>query len=306
MTELLLVSGLAVIMLVLAGIYSLHSSRGETRQAIGQKRLDAALARIESGGQFVTAQDDNDWVPPIFDHWLQRAGLIPGKKIYILLLSPLAILLLLAVAVFGLLQGIVVAFFAHPLLLALFLQWRIERFSEQTVALLPDLLDSIARILSVGCSLEMAFRNAGDECHEPLRGIVSLVLLKVHAGLALEDAMGQVAEVYQIRELNFVASVFYLGIRYGGNAQAVIERISRAMRERERSAKELKAMTSETRASAWILGALPIVVAVLTISSNPGYLLGMWADPDGKRLLLAALALQVCGSYLLFRMSRMK
>jgi tight adherence protein B len=49
---------------------------------------------------------------------------------------------------------------------------------------------------------------------------------------------------------------------------------------------------------------LPVVVALLTLSSNPGYLIGMWTDPTGRQLLMAAVAMQVLGMALLFRMAR--
>ena len=88
------------------------------------------------------------------------------------------------------------------------------------------------------------------------------------------------------------------------NAHAVLERLSQTLRERRRGQQELKAMTAETRASAWILSALPIVVGLLTLTANPAYLTGMWTDPGGRQLLLWALGLQIAGMLLLFRMAR--
>jgi len=305
-TELNLLLALSVLCILGAAILLLQGGRGEQRHARGLLRLNAALARLEAVHDFVPPPVNSGWLPPLIGDYLQRTGFAIDRRFYALLALPALVILLLGLSLFGAGRGLLFFVVAYPLLVVLFIHWRIERFRDQVVAQLPGFLDAISRILSVGCSLELAFRNAGEECQEPLRGIVAQVLLRTQAGLALEDAMNQVAESYAIRELNFMASVFYLGVRYGGNAQAILERITLTMRERLRSRKELLAMTAETRASAWILSALPVLVGLLTLSSNPGYLIGMWHDNTGRQLLLLAAGLQVSGMILLFRMARLQ
>lgn len=306
MTELNILLGLAVLSMLGAAVLFLQGGKGEQRHARGLLRLNSALARLESTHDFVLAPASSGWLPPFLGEYLQRSGFAVDRRFYLLLALPGLAMLLIGLLLLDFGKGLLLFFIGYPLLVGLFINWRSERFREQVVAQLPGFLDAISRILSVGCSLELAFRNAGEECQEPLRGIVSQVLLRTQAGLALEDAMNQVAESYAIRELNFIASVFYLGVRYGGNAQAILERITLTMRERQRSRKELLAMTAETRASAWILSALPVVIGLLTLSSNPAYLIGMWQDDTGRQLLLVAAALQVSGMFLLFRMARLQ
>lgn len=306
MTELNVLLALAVLCLLGAASLLLKSGRGEQRHARGLMRLNSALARLESVRDFVPSSANTGWLPPVFGDYLQRTGFAINRRFFVLLALPGLLMLVLGPSLFGVGRGLLFFVVGYPLLLALFINWRIEHFRDQVVAQLPAFLDAISRILSVGCSLELAFRNAGEECQDPLRGIVAQVLLRTQAGLALEDAMNQVAESYAIRELNFMASVFYLGVRYGGNAQAILERITQTMRERLRSRKELLAMTAETRASAWILSALPVLVGLLTLSSNPDYLIGMWHDNAGRQLLLLAAGLQVSGMVLLFRMARLQ
>jgi tight adherence protein B len=305
-TQLNVLLGLAVLCMLGAAALLLQGGKGEQRHARGLLRLNSALARLESAHDFVLAPVNTGWLPPLLGNYLLRSGFDVNRRFFVLLALPGLVLLVFGLLLLGWGRGLLFFVVAYPLFVALFFNWRSDHFREQVVAQLPGFLDAISRILSVGCSLELAFRNAGEECQEPLRGIVSQVLLRTQAGLALEDAMSQVAESYAIRELNFMASVFYLGVRYGGNAQAILERITLTMRERLRSRKELLAMTAETRASAWILSALPVVVGLLTLSSNPGYLIGMWQDDSGRQLLLVAAGLQVCGMFLLFRMARLK
>jgi len=293
----------SVCLLLAAYVLIVDANRRQRTQA-GMRRLEEMLVRQDdrlSGGELPAVAG---WVPPFFDRLLHRAGLPGEPKMYWSIAAPALPLFLLAEVFFGFFHALFVLCVIYPGIVLLFLQFRIRRFRSQLIAQLPNFLESISRILSVGCSLELAFRNATEESEDPLQSICRQVVQRTRMGQSLEDAMMQVADVYAIRELGFVASVFHLGMRYGGNAHAVLERLSVTMRERLRSQQELKAMTAETRASAWILSALPVVVALLTLSSNPGYLIGMWTDPTGRLLLMAAVAMQVLGMALLFRMAR--
>lgn len=305
MTELSLVIALAILCLVAAGVVMWRAGAEKQRQGHNMARLQMAMTGTGFQSGTAAPAPQRNWIPPVIEPWLQRAGFLPGLRLYALLALP-APLLAMAGGLLSGASGALIGLLLYPLGGFLFLRWRIERFHDQVVAQLPGFIESVARILSIGSSLELAFRNASEECQEPLRGITAQMLLRTRAGMALEDAMNQVAETYAIKDLSFMASVFYLGVRYGGNARAVLERIALAMHERERSQKELHAMTSETRASAWILSALPILVGLLILTSNPKYLVGMWADPLGHRLLLSAAALQVIGMWLLFRMAKLR
>lgn len=296
-----LVAGASLCLLAAAFVFLGPALR---RAPGGGRRMIEILARHEALPSASTPASAAGWIPSWFERYLQRAGLPATPLVYGALLAPGAVLFLFADLLFGLPIALGGLLLLYPFMLWSFIRWRIAVYRQEVVEQLPVFLESVSRILSVGCSLELAFRNASEECDDPLLTITQQVLLRTRAGQSLEDAMMQVADVYAIRELGFVASVFHLGIRYGGNAHAVLERLSTTMRERRRSQQELKAMTAETRASAWILSALPVVVAVLTLASNPAYLLGMWLDPMGRKILLGALALQITGMLLLFRMAR--
>lgn len=306
MLELNIVMAMAIISLVVAAMLAWKSGGRKQRQTLGQRRLREALAGVESHSEVVASASPDTWLPAPLENWLHRAGLTLNRRLYVWLLIPALLLVLGGGLLFGYKGGAVGLFVAYPVGLTIFLNWRVENFRNRVTAQLPDFLDSMVRILSVGCSLDMAFRDACEECRDPLKGIFSQVLLRTRSGMSLEDAMNQVAKTCGVKEIRFVAAVFYLGIRYGGNAPALLERIALTLRERVRGQKELHAMTGETRASAWILSALPIVVGCMTLFANPNYLRGMWLDETGRQLLLAAGGLQIVGMLLLFRMAKIR
>lgn len=306
MTEALFAILLASTLMLLAGMLFLREAGRRKRNLAGIQRLNEVLSRQSDRLVAPPQEAPSVWTPDFLDRLLQRAGLPTTRRMYFSLAAPALPLVLFAELFLGFVYALTVLLVVYPVLVWLFLRFRAERFRDQLVDQLPSFLESISRILSVGCGLELAFRNATEECEDPLQSICRQVVLRTQAGQSIEDALSQIAEIYGIKELGFVASVFHLGMRYGGNAHAVLERLSTTMRERLRSQQELKAMTAETRASAWILSALPVVVAAMTMISNPGYLLGMWTDPTGRKLLLVAFALQIIGMLLLFRMARLR
>ncbi|TCJ17975.1 hypothetical protein EZJ19_03460 [Parasulfuritortus cantonensis] len=307
MTEFYLIILLAILCLIAAGVFAWRSGSEKQRSSKTLERLESVFHQNElaPGGRAAPVPQKVVKPLPFLETWLQRAGFAPSARLYALLAAPAPVLALLGGLAFGIKGALVGLVVLYPIGLTFFLRWRIEGYATRVVEQLPGFVDTVARILSVGVSIELAFRNASAECEEPLRSITTQILVRTQAGMALEDAMSQVAESYSIRELSFLASVFYLGVRYGGNARSVLERISLAMRERERGQKELRAMTSETRASAWILSALPVLVGSMIIIRNPGYLLGMWTDPTGYKLLVGAFMMQVIGMWLLFRMAKL-
>jgi len=76
------------------------------------------------------------------------------------------------------------------------------------------------------------------------------------------------------------------------------------MRDLEQAHDELVAMSSETRMSAWVLGALPLMVAGFLVVFNNRFFMQMWEDPLGSKMLLGAVGLQVVGSFMLYRLAK--
>lgn len=84
----------------------------------------------------------------------------------------------------------------------------------------------------------------------------------------------------------------------------MLDNLIRLIRDRDQASRQLRAMTGETRMSALVLGGLPIAMAGYLFLSSPDLLLGMWEQTSGQLVLIFAFALQVIGSFLLWRMMR--
>jgi tight adherence protein B len=121
----------------------------------------------------------------------------------------------------------------------------------------------------------------------------------------LDRALHQTATNVRVEEMFLLASILGLGVRYGGRADLLLERVANFMRDREQSEHELIAMSAETRLSAWILGLLPLGVGAFLILTNPGFFMGMWNDETGRILIFSSVGLQLLGAVLLYRLAKL-
>ena len=191
-----------------------------------------------------------------------------------------------------------------PALLKLYVSWRYHRRVRRMVEQLPLLLDHCMRSLKAGRTLADAVLTAIDASSDPLKSSISRVSRNVQLGVSLPDAVNDFAELYERDEFRMFALGLKVNHRYGGNASELLENLIVLIRERDQGARKLKAMTGETRMTALVLGLLPVFVVGFFMVTNPDYMLKMWQDGSGQRMLLTALTMQIVGSVALWRMVR--
>nr|WP_302056167.1 type II secretion system F family protein [Pseudomonas sp. SBB6] len=270
--------------------YSGMRKSGEERilQRLGQVQVTSALT-----------PSNRDWL----DRLLQRAG-IERRNDRLLIWLVLGLLTaLLCGRILGWAAGVGLVLLA-PLLIWLSLGWRYRRRVQRMIEQLPVLLDHSVRSLKAGRTLNDAVLGAIDASRDPLHGALQRVRRNVQMGVSLDDAMSDLAELYEQDELRLFALGLRINHRYGGNASELLENLIKLIREREQGSRQLRAMTGETRMTATVLGLLPVGMAGYFLISNPNYLLAMWQDGNGQFLLLGAFILQVVGCLVLWRMLR--
>ncbi|CAM2144479.1 tight adherence protein B [Pararobbsia alpina] len=235
---------------------------------------------------------------------VHRAGVLDIRRFY-----SMCVMLLAGVFLF---VGIETNFIASTVLLAfmliglrLWLWHRSTRQQRRIVTQLPEFLDGVVRMITIGNSVPAAFQAAAPAADLPLRTCLERASRMMRAGVELDKTLNQLAELYVVEEFMLIASVVRLSVRYGGRADQVLERMAAFMRDREMAQRELFALSAETRLSAWILGLLPLVIGCFIVLSNPDYFVGMWFDPTGRHLFYGALGLQLVGVFLLYRLAKL-
>ncbi|WP_420793872.1 type II secretion system F family protein [Pseudomonas fontis] len=239
--------------------------------------------------------------------WLEvmllRAGLDRRTEHLVLWLAMWALLVALGGAFAGW-PGALAMLVIGPLGLRLYMSWRYKRRVRQMIEQLPVLLDHSVRSLKAGRTLSDAVLGAIDASRDPLQGAMQRVRRNVQMGVSLDDALKDLAELYEQDELRLFALGLRINHRYGGNASELLENLIKLIREREQGARQLRAMTGETRMTAVVLALLPVGMIGYFLLVNPHYLLSMWQESSGQMLLLGALALQLAGCFALWRMMR--
>lgn len=237
----------------------------------------------------------------VLPEWL--LGVISPK---VATLAVISILVLCLMA--GLLGGVVPAAGVLFLLLlaSVFAIWlRLQKVRRQLISQLPAYIDAMVRLITIGNSTQAAFQLAIATTQAPLRGHMERSAALVRAGVDLDRALHQTASNVRVEEMFLLASILGLGVRYGGRADLLLERVANFMRDREQSELELIAMSAETRLSAWILGLLPLGVGSFLILTNPGFFMGMWNDETGRMLIFSSVGLQLLGATLLYRLAKL-
>ncbi|MEH3085894.1 MAG: type II secretion system F family protein [Xylophilus ampelinus] len=181
----------------------------------------------------------------------------------------------------------------------------VQRRRRALVAQVPAFLDAVVRLIAIGQSVPAAFLAAAAGARAPLRAPLERALALSRAGLELDAALRQVAARVRVRELALLAAMLGLGLRFGGRADQMLERMADFLRDTAQAEQELLALSADTRMSAWVLGLLPIVVGGAIVMLNAGYFVHLWGDPIGRPLVYAAAGLQSLGMVLLYRLSRL-
>ena len=265
-----------------------------------QVETDRVLERLAEG-QPLLADDRDHWAG--LERMFQRAGL--GKPtdslgLWLTFWSLAALIGFVAGSWPGLLAMIVLP----PLVLRLYIAWRYQRRLQRMIEQLPQLLDHTVRSLKSGRTLADAVLGAIDTTEDPLKSAMSRIQRNVQMGISLPDSTNDFAEFYERDEFRLFALGLKVNHRYGGNASELLENLIKMIREREQGARQLKAMTGETRVTGYVLAGLPFAMVGYFMAANPGYLMTMWNDDSGRILLFVALAMEVTGSLCMWRMLR--
>lgn len=311
MTGVLLLCSAVLVLVALAIELWWGAARRERQRASlqhAEQRLAAAPPVTQLAGMTPRAQTAAPPAPAPaalpWDALLQRAGLRSGWSLPLAWLVSGLLLAWLAAARIGTawMWPITVALFA--LMLGEWLSRRILGVQRRLLRQLPDFLDNLVRLTALGNSLQMAFQTASQQVPAPLRGLLDDTLSGARSGLDLDRALSQASRPYRLEVLDVLAVVLGVSIRIGGRSDQILQRMSDFMRDLEQAQQELMATTSETRMSAWVLGLLPPLCALLMAIASPDFFQPVLHAPLGHKLLGAALLLELIGGFLLYRLAR--
>jgi len=237
--------------------------------------------------------------------WLRGMLERSGTKVRLgEMLTILGIAGLMLVALGWVLAGTVGALLMAILLVATppaALQWVVDHRSRLFAYQLPDVLKLTASSLRAGFSLLQGLEAVSRQLHDPCAGELQRVLSEARLGLPVEDALAGAAA--RIRNRDFSESVAAVRIQQeaGGNLASLLDTMAETMLQRLQLRRELRTLTAEGRLTAYILGAMPVVLGAFIFSVNRAYVLELFHTSAGRVMLVAGLVLQLVGFYWMYR-----
>ena len=162
----------------------------------------------------------------------------------------------------------------------------IKKRTNDFVSKFPDGLELLVRGLRSGLPVTETLGVVAQEVPGPVgvefRGIVD----RIKVGKTMEDSLQDTADKLGIPEFNFFTITLAIQRETGGNLAETLSNLADVLRKRGQMKLKIKAMSSESKASAYIVGSLPFIVFGLILWVNPGYIGGFFTD---DRLIVAGL-----------------
>jgi Flp pilus assembly protein TadB len=213
-----------------------------------------------------------------------------------------AVSLLTGNVVIGVLVGALVGWLGMRMLLSFLIRRRRAAFAEQ----LPDVLQLLASSLRSGFSLLQALDAVVRETGPPAGPEFTRALAEGRLGAELETCLETIADRMASDDLRWTVLAIRIQRGIGGNLAEVLTTTVNTIRERGYLRRQVKALSSDGRLSAYILVALPVVIGVILFLAKPSYMRPLYTTHIGLLLLAGAVVLQVVGALLMRQMIKIE
>ncbi|MEX2317207.1 MAG: type II secretion system F family protein [Pirellulales bacterium] len=181
----------------------------------------------------------------------------------------------------------------------LWLLMRRKRRLKKFAAQLPQALELIARALRAGHSLAAGFSLVAQEMSEPIGSEFNRTFEEQNLGKPLEQALEDMTKRVPNLDLKFFATAIILQRQTGGDLAEILDKIGYLIRERFKIWGQVQALTGEGRLSGIVLLALPPVLFLVVYRMNPDYLMLLFTDELGKKMLVGGIVSQLLGAILI-------
>jgi tight adherence protein B len=218
----------------------------------------------------------------------------------------------LGIAIFVLIGAI---FRGAPLLLALFLALflgiggphlvigkminrRIKKFNSN----FPDAIELMVRGLRSGLPITETLGIVASEIPGPVGIEFRMVSDKMKIGRTMEAALQETADRLGTPEFQFFVITLAIQRETGGNLAETLSNLADVLRKRAQMRLKIRAMSSESKASAYIVGSLPFIVFGLVWMINPHYMAGFFSDERLEVAGMGGMVWMAMGGFIMAKM----
>jgi tight adherence protein B len=182
----------------------------------------------------------------------------------------------------------------------------VAKRQRKFLALFPEAIELMVRGLKSGIPVSESMRVVGRELPDPVglefRGITDALTL----GQPFDEALALASKRISLPEFRFF--VISLGIQQetGGNLAETLENLAIILRKRKQMKMKVRALSSEARASAYIVGSLPFLMFIGLFFINPDQMNILFNDPRGNLVLGMAVSSLLTGVGVMVKMGKLE
>ena len=162
----------------------------------------------------------------------------------------------------------------------------IKKRTNEFTAKFPDAIELLVRGLRSGLPVTETLGVVATEVPGPVGEEFKLVTERIKIGRTMEDSLQETADRLNTPEFSFFCITLAIQRETGGNLAETLSNLADVLRKRAQMKLKIRAMSSESKASAYIVGALPFFVFTMIYWINPNYLGGFFTD---DRLIVTGL-----------------
>ncbi|WP_020119623.1 type II secretion system F family protein [Streptomyces canus] len=185
-----------------------------------------------------------------------------------------------------------------------FLNWQRQKRIEKFINQLPELARILANATHAGLALRTAIGMAAEELEAPAGEELANVANQLAVGVAMEDALDEMAKRLPSRELVVLVTTLVLSNRAGGQVVSALRNLTETLEERKETRREVRTQLSQVNMTSYAVPVLGIGSLFLMNGVKDGALERMTGSPLGQGAVIIAFALYAVGFVLIRRMSR--
>jgi tight adherence protein B len=167
-------------------------------------------------------------------------------------------------------------------------------------------IDVIVRSVRSGLPTNEALKIVARESPQPVGGEFSRLVEGLKVGVTLEQGCKRMYESMPTAEVCFFGIVMTIQQKSGGNLSEALSNLSGVLRDRKRLQGKIKAMSSEAKASAMIIGSLPPAVMGIVYVTTPAYIALLFTERTGNLILAGCAFWMSAGVFVMRKMINFK
>nr|WP_321981664.1 type II secretion system F family protein [uncultured Cohaesibacter sp.] len=160
---------------------------------------------------------------------------------------------------------------------------------KQFIAEFPNAVDVIVRGIRTGLPLGDCLAIAASETAEPVRSEFKRLVDEQAMGLPLTKVVPRLHQRVPLPETNFFAIVIAIQVQAGGSLSEALGNLSRVLRSRAQMKEKVQALSTEAKASAAIIGAMPFIIGFMTYLTQKDLIMILFQETMGIMLVCGAL-----------------